>query len=769
MKSRNIYLKIMLMAAACLFAAGLHAQEEGMEEEEMAVEEEGMLEEEAEELPPLYTSEIEFGVEYSSQDSFKFGEYSGREEEGFYGIGNLLIRKNSFIGDDDNDYWILSGSNLGLDSRNLYGEYSHDGTYGQYSKGSAYSFFFEYDQLPHYRLDDAETPFVGAGTANQFLPTPWAGGSSPAAMQPDLDANLRQVDVETERQKLGGGFSWIPTDGWAITAEYHHEDKDGTETLGGMPAGQFLSSILITPVNFDTDEFDVKVAYAGEKGQFELGYHLSIFDNNDGALRWENPFTSGGLGAQQQMGLAPDNDAQVITFAGGYNLGQTTRITGNFSYSLMEQDDTFLPYTVNPTTAITVPLPRSNLDGEVEKWFVNLAIATRPLPKLNLTGRYTFDYKDNNTPIDTYLYVSRDGTSQSAIDESRARINRPYGYEKHKVQLDANYRLMPRARLAVGYQYENIDRNVRDRRVVLTGSTFNVGMNEVDTTEEHTGYIKLMGTPTDRTQGWIKYLHAERDGDDYFTPNPFTFGHSDAFLDTVAFPDFENHFLSRKFYMADRDRDQVSGNLNFFPNNKFTASFVGSYTTDDYDESILGRTDRDNLAVTLDLSYIPAENITTYAYFTHERIDNEQAGCQSCSTSPPADISNFYTVDTEDRVNTVGLGLEWNAIKDKIDVALDYSFSKGTTEIDPAGGTSPATVVPFPDLETTIHSLNLRADYRVNRQTSVRLGYLYEYFSTDDFALDGVQEDTIDRILSLGNSSPDYNVHVIGLSLNYKF
>lgn len=762
MKSRNIYLKIMLMAVACLFATGLYA------EEEVEAEEEGMLEEEAEELPPLYTSEVEIGVGYSSQDSFKFGEYSGIEDEGVYGIGNILIRKNSVIGDDDNTYWEFSGTNLGFDSRNIYGEYSHDGTYGEYSKNSAYSIFFEYDQLPHNRLDDAETPFIGAGTANQTLPAGWVGGSSPATMQPGLDAALHQVDVETERQKLGGGFSWRPTDGWAITGEYHHEDKDGTETLGGMP-NSFLSAILISPVNFDTDEFDIKIAYTGEKGQFELGYHLSIFDNDDDALRWENPFTSGGLLAQLQMGVAPDNDAQVIHLSGGYNLGQTTRITGNFSYSLMEQDETFLPYTVNPAAVTPVPLPRTNLDGEVEKWFASIAFAARPLPKLNLTGRYTYDYKDNNTPIDTYLYHSRDNPAQAGPASSRARINRPYGYEKNKLQLDANYRLMPRAKLAVGFEWENIDRNIRDRRVFLTGSTFNAEMNEVDETDEYTGYIKLMGTPTDRTQGWVKYLHAKRDGDNYDSSESFTFGHADAFLDTVAFPDFENHFLSRKFYMADRDRDQVSGNLNFFPNDKYTAGFTGSYTTDDYDESTLGRRGRDNLAVTLDMSYIPSENITTYAYLTHERINIDQAGCEGCSTAPPADLTDFYTVETEDRVNTVGAGLEWKGVdaKDKLDLALDLSFSRAFTEIDPQANFT--AVVPFPDLETTIHSLDFRADYRLNKQSSVRLSYLYEHFRTEDFALDDVQEDTIDRILSLGNSSPDYNEHFIGLSLIYRF
>ena len=44
MKSRNVYLEIMLMAVAYSFTAGLYAAEE-----------EGMMEEEVEELPPSWS------------------------------------------------------------------------------------------------------------------------------------------------------------------------------------------------------------------------------------------------------------------------------------------------------------------------------------------------------------------------------------------------------------------------------------------------------------------------------------------------------------------------------------------------------------------------------------------------------------------------------------------------------------------------------------------------------------------------------------------
>jgi hypothetical protein len=188
MNSINTYFRIMFLTGGFLFVANLPAEEEGM------------LEEEVEELPPLYTSKIEIGVRYSSEDSFKFGEFSGLEDEGAYAIGNIEIRKNSVIGDNDNRYWEMTGSNLGLDSRTVFAEYSQDGLFDVY---------FEYDQIPRNQLRDAQTPFNGAGSTDQTLPVGWVPASSTSGMT-TLIPSLKNIDIETERQRYGGGFKLIP-------------------------------------------------------------------------------------------------------------------------------------------------------------------------------------------------------------------------------------------------------------------------------------------------------------------------------------------------------------------------------------------------------------------------------------------------------------------------------------------------------------------------------------------------------------------------------
>ena len=779
MLSRHTYFKIILTVATCLLAGSLYAQEEGMAEEGMAAEE-GMLDEEAmleeegmmEELEPFFANEVEIGLGYSSEDSFKFGEYTGLEEEGFFVIGNISLHKRMLQDDGKTRYWDIIGTNLGIDSRSFFANYGQAGKY---------EVFVDYDQKPHFNLDDAQTPFAGAGTARQTLPAAYDNTDS-GTENVMFNGTLHQVDVETQRYKGGGGFSWIPAEHWTVKANYHHEVKDGTETTSVSTNGFTNAVYLITPIEYDADEFDISVSRVGPTGQFELGYHMSMFQNDNKGLLFENPFENGAsipLRGPQQLGLVPDNTAHKVYFKSGYNLGQTTRAMATLSYQNVTQDDTFLPYTVNPNLVgpdggALVPLPRTNLDGEINYWFANLVLTGRPTRKLGLTGRYTLDYRDSDTPSDTYQYTRTDANDQQDLEGSRARVNKVYDYEKHRAELDAKYRLFSRGSLSAGYEFEYVNRD----------------NSEVEHTYEHTGKVKLSGSPTDRTHGWIKYLHAEKSGSTYDNTVPFFAGFSPEHV-TLEVEDecagvvplsqcdalYENSSFMRKYYMADRSRDRIASNISFFPDDRFTIGLSGRYTTDDFDDTDIGLVERDVLSATLDLSYVSSEDFTIYGYYTHDFINNEQVGCENCDAVPPPagagiEPDRRWEVDNEDHVNTFGTGFEWNnMIEDKLDIGMDFTYTQAVTEVVPKVPNDFVDdgILGFPDIETTIYSLRLYGDYRYNKQTRIRLGYLFEYFKNKDWAFDNVNETTIDRILATGERSPDYSAHVVGLSLIYDF
>jgi hypothetical protein len=60
-------------------------------------------------------------------------------------------------------------------------------------------------------------------------------------------------------------------------------------------------------------------------------------------------------------------------------------------------------------------------------------------------------------------------------------------------------------------------------------------------------------------------------------------------------------------------------------------------------------------------------------------------------------------------------------------------------------------------------------DYRLKENLSLKGAVWYEDYDTDDWQLDGVQPDTIPTVLTLGETSPSYDLYVVGLSVRYRF
>jgi hypothetical protein len=157
--------------------------------------------------------EVEGGLGYVSDDSFKRGEYTGLHEEGVYLIGNADL---SYLGEDA-QYWDLIVEDLGLDSRYLYTETGEQGKY---------SLHLEYDEIPHFIYDTSETPFSAVGSDLLTLPPSWVPAPSTRGFA-ELANTLQPVDIETQRKKLGVGGSMIAGKGWELTTNYTQERQDG--------------------------------------------------------------------------------------------------------------------------------------------------------------------------------------------------------------------------------------------------------------------------------------------------------------------------------------------------------------------------------------------------------------------------------------------------------------------------------------------------------------------------------------------------------------
>lgn len=700
---------------------------------------------------PLYASEIELGGGYSSEDSFKFGEYSCLVNRGGFVIGNLHIQQRADTNSDSTDYWKIDGRNLGLSSRFIRGEY------GQQGKGKL---FFEYNQTPHYIWDDAKTPFIANGNSLE-LPFGWVPGPTAAAMT-NLNSSPQPVSIATERHKYLSGASWQFGPQWAANIKYFHEKKDGldiTSGIFGTTGGNPLAAVLPRPINQDTDDVNVELSYNNLKSQLSMRYHLSLFDNID-SLTWQNPYSQRpplltAFPDQGRIGLEPDNQAHQVSLNFGHSLDNTTRLTGNFSYGWMLQNQDFLPYTVNPNLIVVTPPARNSLDAQVNNLHGNLTFTARPFKKTDIKAHYTYTERDNQTPINTYTILRNDSEDQTTDPDSvLLRNNLPYGYRKHKTQFDVGYRLLATTKVGVGYDFERVDRDYA----------------EVINTNEHTGRIKLMASPFSFMNSRLEYAHSIRNGSDYRDNQLFIDSHTQNYLDTLPINQrFSNNPLLRKFQYADRVRDKVNGSLTFLPADKLTLGLSVGYTHDNYD-AVIGLSEQTRLSGTFDINYALNKNIDLHGFYTQEYFLSRQNGFARntrLAALPPLNPNSFWWLDNEDNVYTTGAGLNWTVIENRLDIGLDYIFSRAVTEIDPSRNT-PAPVA-LPSINTDLRSLGIRGDYYLKENLRLRLSYRYESYQTKDFARDNVAPDTIAQVISLGSSSPDYNVHVFGLSMIFNY
>ena len=109
--------------------------------------------------PATHNGTARIGLGYTSQDNYMFGEYNGLSKQGVTAIGDLQWQ--DFHNSDN--YWQLSLSNLGLDTREgelVWGRVDH------------LKLTVGFDSQQQVRNDSGQTPFRGNATQYSTSPHP---------------------------------------------------------------------------------------------------------------------------------------------------------------------------------------------------------------------------------------------------------------------------------------------------------------------------------------------------------------------------------------------------------------------------------------------------------------------------------------------------------------------------------------------------------------------------------------------------------------------
>ena len=649
-----------------------------------------------------------------SEDAFRFGRYTGITDQAGYFVGDIDAR--DFL--EDGSYWQVRATDLGLDSRYLR---LKGGIRGQQQ------YFLELDMLPNNESDSARTPYLGVGSGVLTLPPGFDITTS-------LGTAQQPFDIATRRERVGLGASLFTQQRWRLKVAVSHETREGIDRVGGAIAngpggggpnagiiGNTTASLLPEPIDYVTDLMDISLQYVKDDAQFNIAYHVSLFENNQASLRWEDPFAPGVFGSQA---LAPDNEFHQVSLAGSYALPWSSQLTGLVSTGRITQNQAFQPYSINPAV-MTDPLPRNSLDAEVSVTTLQLKLASRPVSKLRLNAQYRYDKRDNDTRVDSFDTVVADSFNPAGTVQ-----NRPLSYDRKQVKLGANYRINTAMSLRGGYRYDDMSRDYTNA--------------EREDTQENTLFAKWKIRPHADVDLALYAETGERNGSDY-----------------TALAS-ENPAL-RKYYLADRVRRKVGASLEYQAADNLSLGASADRIKDDYKNSDIGLTESSQPSVTLDISWQPREDMTTHAFYNREDISSSQAGSEAATLTPD------WIAEFQDNVDTLGLGATMQGIHEKWDLGADlvFSSSQGIAELTDLG--AGAAITSYPELKTALTSLKLWTRYHYRKDISLKMAYWYESYRSDDWSLDNLQADSFNNLLLLDEQTPDYNAYVIVASVIVHF
>jgi MtrB/PioB family decaheme-associated outer membrane protein len=703
-----------------------------------------------------YSGAIQFGLGYTSDPNFMFGQYNGLQEDGANLIGNL--NWTSF--DNADSYWKISGNDLGLDTR--------EGSI-TWGKVDRLKVSLGFDSQLQVRNNSGATPFRGN---NQLtLPEDWVSGTYTSQFS-NLNESLRGFDRELERNRYSLGFEARINDDWQFLSNLNYEDKKGTSDTGGAvfsDASAGDSVLLPAEVDYSTTELDLGLLYQGNRLNLDGRLFYSDFNNREELLSWQNPYSNFGPNVRYPagvagLGLAPDNERSSGRLSGHYLIAPEARLQFDGSYSVTSQDQDFADYTVNPLLTADVPVPLDNLNGEVATGIANVRLLMRPLAKLNLELRYKGLNKDYDAPREGYQYVPGDGGNQSR--PALSVYNTRHDYSTQTFGIEGSYRLPLHSKLRLEYDYETIHRD--NAAVDKTRESRFVAAYRIQPWQSFSTNIELhLGDRAASTYEWAQSYYAMLD--------------TDLINATPDKQRYQNHPSMSQFYLANREYLEGRLDFSFIPTTDWNLNLNLQLREDDYDKTELGLDKTQWRRLHFSASYNAAENLNLSFYGGYDNYEADQTsrafrGGQEKNafevTSPlpqASDPTRNWDIDSSDASITLGANLNWLAL-DNVELDLDYSFvdTRSKQDMKSYGGTGLAPS-DLPDVDTTLHHIQASGTWHLRDSLSIKLDYQYYRYSSNDWAWQGVNANTIDKVLSFGERNPNEQIHYVGASVIYRW
>jgi MtrB/PioB family decaheme-associated outer membrane protein len=677
--------------------------------------------------PSSFVSAGAAGVTGNQKDRSLFGQYNGlRKDDAFLMLDFSYVKRDEATG----TWTILEGRNLGLETRELRGQYGPQGNWKVYG---------EYSEIVRRYPRTINSSIEGAGTTNPIVTLlPVAGTGS-------------DIDLKTERKRTTvGAEKWFGRR-LMIEASFINEDKDGARLWGrgftcpsgaaptpvcsalATGANQWALLMLPEPISSTSRQFEAKVNYLGDKLGLTGGYYGSFYDNDFGSLvptvngnlnsGLGVPMGAGGAGVpltaglrgilQLPMALPPDNQAHQFYVDGNYAFTKSTRATFKYAYTRATQNDSF-----QGMGLADAPPGRSDLGGRLDTTLAQAGVTSRPIPKLSLLANIRYEDQNDKTPIDLYN-----------IEGANTWTNGHISHTKTAAKAEASYALPWDLRGTLGFDYEKVDRD----QFVQTDQVAGLSGLRQNTYDKGTR-VELRKTMSDVFTGSVSWVSSYRNGSTWLKPlsgastgvipaDPdcaSTSTNACIWSRTATFP----------FIFEDRKRNKVKGLADWSPMEKLSLQFAVDYGRDNYTAPTEKGLSSNKLALySIDASYAISDKVKVSGYYSY----SEQTLMINHSTG--------YLGNLKDKNTTFGVGVKVDAnprLKLGGDILYINDRNVYGTGLD-AGASAAAQAqlasgqLFIPDATFRDLRLKLYGSYALQKNADIRLEIVHDRTKLDEW------------------------------------
>ena len=657
---------------------------------------------------------ITAGLAIVANNNSKFSEYRGYD-----GNSVSLAVDGQYQLIDEDRIFSLQATNAGTSNRQVEMESRR---YGRYQ------FNLIFDQITRFQSDSSKTVYQGIESDTLITP-PVTNTNALANSQAvvALYGTGSEYDIKQQRNRFNVTFKKIFSSKWESRINYRYEKKTGLKTFGGVFGSNYnsaLSVILPEPIDYVTQLINLSIGYYSATFKLETGVKGSLFKNSNTKILWDNIYLNNTANepSKGQAALEPDNQFYQIYALGLIRPLSWISAKGQLSAGKMKQDQTFLRYTINDNLTES-DLPKSSLDGSVNTLTGNFRLSLKPIKALHVYANASFDRKDNKTDSENYNYLVLDTTASNST-----RTNLPYGYRLYSTSFATDYYYLKNSFLNIGYKYQQKSRTY----------------SEIGKTKTNLFWGKVKQKISKNTIISLKVERSERDASDF---------------SLVSQINPSQNPLMRKYYLADKSRQNIAINFNTILLNDLSFQASMSYATDDYSASVLGVTDATDFSYGIDVSKPLADTIFSNAFVHVENIESYQKGIDFSPQN--------WRIYNSDTFTTMGLGVDWKEFSNEIDIGSKIIMALSKGEISSERNDTEKT--DFPDLTTSRISFELYGSYTLKENMSIKARYLLEKYKESDWHYDDVNATTLNRVLGTQQVSSDYFAHLFLVSFSYSF